>query len=84
MMKQNQYEPLTVAEIAVSLFAVQEGYMDDLEVEKLLPFERALHAHARDNHAGLLETINESGDYNDEITAGLKALVEEFKSSGAY
>ena len=84
MMKQNQYEPLTVAEIAVSLFAVQEGYMDDLEVEKLLPFERALHAHARDNHAGLLETINESGDYNDEIAASLKALVEEFKSSGAY
>ena len=84
MMKQNQYEPLTVADIAVSLFAVQEGYMDDLEVEKLLPFERALQAHARDNHAELLETINESGDYNDEIAAGLKALVEEFKSSGAY
>ena len=84
MMKQNQYEPLTVAEIAVSLFAVQEGYMDDLEIERLLPFERALHAHARDNHAQLLETINESGDYNDEIAASLKALVEEFKSSGAY
>ena len=84
MMKQNQYEPLTVAEIAVSLFAVQEGYMDDLEVEQLLPFERALHAHARDNHAELLDTINQSGDYNDEIAAGLKALMEEFKSSGAY
>ena len=84
MMKQNQYEPLTVADIAVSLFAVQEGYMDDLDVEQLLPFERALHAHARDNHAELLDTINQSGDYNDEIAAGLKALMEEFKSSGAY
>ena len=84
MMKQNQYEPLTVAETAVSLYAVQEGYMDDMEVEKLLTFERALHAHARDNHAELLDRINETGDYNDEIAAGLKALVEEFKSSGAY
>ena len=84
MMKQNQYEPLTVAETAVSLYAVQEGYMDDMEVEKLLPFERALHAHARDNHVELLDRINETGDYNDEIAAGLKALVEEFKSSGAY
>ncbi len=84
MMKQNQYEPLTVAETAVSLYAVQEGHMDDMEVEKLLAFERALHAHARDNHAKLLDRINETGDYNDEIAAGLKALVEEFKSSGAY
>ena len=84
MMKQNQYEPLTVAEIAVSLYAVQEGHMDDMEVEKLLPFEKALHAHARDHHAELLDKINETGDYNEEIQSGLKALVEEFKSSGAY
>ncbi len=84
MMKQNQYEPLTVAEVAVSLFAVQEGYMDDMEVNQLLAFEKALHAHARDNHAELLDRINESGDYNDEIQAGLKKLVEEFKTSGAY
>ena len=84
MMKQNQYEPLTVAEIAVSLFAVQEGYMDDMEVDQLLAFEKALQAHARDNHAELLDRINDSGDYNDEIQAGLKKLVEEFKTSGAY
>ncbi len=84
MMKQNQYEPMSVAETALSLFAVQEGYMDDLEVDKLLPFEQALQAHARDKHSDLLDRINESGDYNDEIKAGLKALLEEFKSSGAY
>ena len=84
MMKQNQYEPLTVAETAVSLYAVQEGHMDDMEVDQLLAFEKALHAHARDNHAELLERINETGDYDDEIEAGLKALVEEFKSSGTY
>ena len=84
MMKQNQYEPMTVAETALSLFAVQEGYMDDMDVDKLLPFEQALHAHARGNYSELLDQINEAGDYNDEIEAGLKALVEEFKSSGAY
>jgi len=63
---------------------VQEGHMDDMEVEQLLAFEKALHAHARDNHAELLGKINETGDYNDEIAAALKAVVEEFKSSGAY
>ena len=55
-----------------------------MEVDQLLAFEKALHAHARDNHADLLDRINESGDYNDEIQAGLNKLVEEFKTSGAY
>ena len=84
LMKQKQYSPLTVAEMAVSLFAVNEGFLDDVPVNRVVAFEAALHAHARANHKPLLDKINATGDYNDEIAAELKKVVEEFKSTGAY
>ncbi len=84
LMKQLQYSPLSVAEMAMSLFAANEGYLDDVEVEKIVPFEAAMHAYANDKFADLLKSINESGDYNDDIAAQLKAAVEDFKANGAY
>jgi F-type H+-transporting ATPase subunit alpha len=84
LMKQKQYAPLTVAEMAISLFAVNEGFLDDVPVNKVVAFEAALHAHARANNKALLDKINATGDYNDEIAASLKAAVEGFKKSGAY
>ena len=83
-MKQKQYSPLSVAEMAVSLFAVNEGYIDDVPANKVVDFEAALHAHARSNHAALLDEINAKGELSDEIKSGLKALVESFKSTGTY
>ncbi len=84
LMKQNQYAPLSVGEMAVSLYAANEGYLDDIEVNKVVEFERALHSHVRSQHAQLIEQIDQSGDYNDEIEAGLKKAVEEFKSNGVW
>ncbi len=84
LMKQPQYTPLSVAEMAISLYAVNEGYLDDVEVEKVVPFEAALHAHARANAVELMATINSTGGYDEEIQAGLKALLGEFTASGAY
>jgi F-type H+-transporting ATPase subunit alpha len=84
LMKQRQYAPLSVAEMGVSLFAVNEGYLDDVPVAKIGDFEAALHAHAHANYMPLLDRIDESGDYNDEIADELKGLVESFKSTGAY
>ncbi|MCZ6517192.1 MAG: F0F1 ATP synthase subunit alpha [Gammaproteobacteria bacterium] len=84
LMKQKQYSPLTVGEMAVSLYAVNEGYLDDVEVGNVVAFEAALHAHVRDKFSDLLDQINASGDYNDEIEASLKKAVEDFKRSGAY
>jgi F-type H+-transporting ATPase subunit alpha len=84
LMKQKQYAPLSVAEMALSLYAVNEGYLDDVEAERVVDFEAALHAYAHDNDPALLESINEKGEYDDETQAGLKALVEGFKTSGAY
>ncbi len=84
LMKQKQYSPLTVGEMAVSLYAVNEGYLDDVEAGKVVAFEAALHAHVRDKFSDLLDQINASGDYDDEIEASLKKAVEDFKRSGAY
>jgi len=84
LMKQKQYSPLTVGEMAVSLYAVNEGYLDDVEVGNVVAFEAALHAHVRDKFSDLLDQISASGEYNDEIEASLKKAVEDFKRSGAY
>ena len=84
LMKQSQYSPLSVAEMAISLYAVNEGYLDDVEVEHVVPFETALHAHARANAAELMATVDRTGAYDEKIQIGLKALLDEFKASGAY
>ncbi len=84
LMKQKQYSPLTIGEMAFSLYAANEGYIDDVEVDKVVDFEAALHAYAKANAADLLAKINESGDYNDEIAAGIKDAIEKFKSSSTW
>jgi F-type H+-transporting ATPase subunit alpha len=84
LMKQKQYSPLSVAEMALSLFAANEGFIDPVPVSKVVDYEAALHDFARSNHGDLLDTINESGDYNDEIEAGLRKACEAFAEQGAY
>ncbi len=84
LMKQKQYSPLSVAEQGVSLFAASQGYLDDVELNKIGDFEDALLSYMKANHGALMDKINESGDYNDEIEKELKAAVEAFKSSSVW
>jgi len=84
LMKQKQYSPLSVAEMALSLYAVNEGHIDSVDVDKVGDFEAALHDYARANHGDLLDKINESGDYNDEVVGELKAVMAGFSEKGAY
>ncbi len=84
LMKQKQYSPLSVAEMGLSLYAVNEGYLDDVDVAKVGDYEAALHDFARANHGDLLDSINASGDYNDDIAAQLKACCDGFAEKGAY
>ncbi|MDQ2069722.1 F0F1 ATP synthase subunit alpha [Natronospira bacteriovora] len=81
LMKQKQYSPLSIAEMAVSLYAANEGYLDDVEVEKIVDFEAGLHSHLKASHKELFEKINESGGYSDEIVEGMKTCITEFKQS---
>ena len=70
--------------MALSLYAANEGYLDDVDVNKIVAFEEAMHAHVKSNHADLLDSINASGDYNDEIAGKIAAAIEDFKANGVY
>ena len=84
LMKQKQYAPLSVAEMAVVLYAANEGMLNDIEVEKILDFEAALLSYMNSTNGDLMAEINSSGKYNDEIAGKFKSAVENFKSTQTY
>lgn len=84
LMKQKQYAPLSVAEMATSLFAVNKGYIDSVAVNKVLAFEHALHAYMNNSQSDLMNTINETGNYNDDIEGKLKAALDDFVANHTW
>ena len=84
LMKQNQYAPLSVAETSVSLFAAEKGFLKDIELNKVLDFEAALHSYMNNEHSALMNTINETGNYNDDIESQLKEAFNTFKSTQTW
>jgi len=84
LMKQRQYAPMTVADMAVSLYAANEGYLDDVPVNKVVAFEDAMLAHIRSNNQDMLDAINANPEYNDEVAEKIKAAIEDFKANGVY
>jgi F-type H+/Na+-transporting ATPase subunit alpha len=84
LMKQKQYAPLSIADMALSLYAVEKGYLDDLPLNQILPFERGLHAHFAANLKETMERIVASGDWNDELEGVFKRGIEEFKKTGSW
>jgi F-type H+-transporting ATPase subunit alpha len=84
ILKQPQYQPLQVWQLALSLFAVTRGYLDDVPVEKVLPFEGALQAYMKDKHPAWIDSIEKSKDLSKEDEDTLKAAIDAFKKTGAY
>lgn len=84
LLKQPQYQPLSIAEMAISLFTVNEGYLDDVELKKIKDCEQALHAYLRENHADLARQINENPVYSDELAAQFKQILEQFKKTQSW
>jgi len=84
LLKQAQYSPLKISLMAVSLFAVNKGFLDDVEVKKVLAFEAGAHAYMKDKHAPLLAKIEESKQLDKDGEAALSAALADFKKSGAY
>ncbi|HHJ36166.1 MAG TPA: F0F1 ATP synthase subunit alpha [Gammaproteobacteria bacterium] len=84
LMKQAQYSPLSIAEMAFTLYAANEGFLNDVDVKKVVAYEAAMLADMKSNHADLIAKINETGDYNDDIAAEMKAALENFKANGVY
>ena len=84
LLKQKQYSPMTVAEQSIVLYAAERGYLEDVELAKVLPFETALLAYAHSQYADFVKQIDETGNYNDEIESKLKELLESFKSTQTW
>jgi len=84
LMKQPQYSPLTIAQMAVSLFAANEGYLDDIPANKVVDFEHALHSYMGSSQKELSEQINASADYNDEIAKSLHDAIKDFKANHTW
>lgn len=78
LMKQKQYTPLSVAEMAISLFAADKGYLDTVAVEDIMAYETALLSFMRENHADLMNTINTAGKYDEAVQTGLKEALDAF------
>ena len=84
LMKQKQYDPLSVAEMGLSLYAIEKGFLDDVPVAEITAFESALHGFMHSIHAPIMTKINEAGGYDDSIEAQLKAALTEFKQTGSW
>lgn len=84
LMKQVQYAPLSIGQMAVSLFAANEGYLDDVEVKEVVEFERALQTYMKTSQSELLDKINTTGDYGEVIADTLHAAIKDFKATHTW
>ena len=84
VMKQKQYEPLSVAEMALSIYAVNNGYMDKIDLKKVVAFEAALQGFAQTNYREMLDEINRTPRFSKENEAALKKCIEDFVATGTY
>ncbi len=81
LMKQAQYSPMSVAEMSVTLFAVDKGYFDGIDVKRVLEFEKALIAALKQGHADLLNKMETTKDLDADSAKQLAAAIEAFKGS---
>ncbi|MDH3411936.1 MAG: F0F1 ATP synthase subunit alpha, partial [Gammaproteobacteria bacterium] len=84
VMKQPQYSPMSVAQMAVSLFAVDRGYLDDVELSKAGDFESGLQAHMESKYGDFIKSVNEKPEWNDDVEKKMKEAVEDFKKNGTW
>ena len=84
LMKQAQYRPYTIAEMALILYAIEYEYVDDLPIEEVRPFAQGLIASANATDQELLKNINSKGAYNDDVLSALGKVVGQFKKGGSW
>ena len=84
LMKQKQYMPLSVAEEAVVLFAVDQGYLDDVPLNRISMFEQELYSYLNANYRDFADRINKTGALNDEIVQTLRTILESFKANQTW
>jgi len=84
LLKQAQYAPQQVWQLAVTLYAANNGYLDDLDVKNVLAFEKGLHDELKTRHADLIGRIEDTKDLSKEDEATLRSAIESFKRSASF
>lgn len=84
LMKQKQYKPMSVSQMAVSIYAVEKGFLKDVAIDKIMDFEESLQSFMGSEYAELMAEIDKTGNYNDDIDAQLKAALEKFKQTQSW
>jgi F-type H+-transporting ATPase subunit alpha len=84
LMKQSQYAPMTVSAMALTLFAVNRGYFDDVPTARALAFEAALFSFLKSKYAALMDKIEQAKDIDTDAENALVAAIEDFKANAAY
>jgi F-type H+-transporting ATPase subunit alpha len=81
LMKQKQFAPMSVANMAFSLFAVEKGYLDDVPLNNIVAFENNLQDFISSSHSDVLNTVNEKCTYDKEVEASFHEIMKEFKNT---
>src|SRR5476649_1804568 len=84
LLKQKQYAPMSIVAQSLIIFAAERGYLEDVDLSKVGSFEAALLAYADREHAELLQQINQTGAYNDEIEGKFKNILDTFKATQSW
>src|SRR3990167_8728619 len=84
VMKQKQYAPLSVAEMATILFAADQGYLDDVPLNRIAMFEQELLSALHANYKDFVNELTKTGEYNDEVQQTLRTILESFKANQTW
>ncbi|MDA9909176.1 F0F1 ATP synthase subunit alpha [Gammaproteobacteria bacterium] len=84
LMKQKQYSPLSVAEMGVVLYAANEGFLKEVDMDKIADFEAALLSYMNSEYGDLMSNINETGDYSEDIQNSFKEALDKFVSTQSW
>ena len=84
LMKQKQYSPMSVSEMGLVLFAVEKGYLKDVELAKIADFESALLSYMATEHKDFMDALAISGEYSDEVLKTFTDAIDKFKSSQTW
>ena len=84
LMKQPQYSPLAVWEMALTLFAVNNGYFDDIDVKKALAAEKSMRDYVKGKYGDLVDRIEQTKDLSKDDEAKLHEAIKDFKKNATY
>ena len=84
LMKQKQYQPMSISEQAAVIYASNEGFLSDVPVEKIGAFEESYLRYMHDEQSELMREIDDTANYNDDIAGRLKSALETFKQNHSY